>query len=645
MKKLRANEYEKSDFISQVITKLMDSKTSIEDFSIEDLKREHSKIPDNVTKPITPIEGLELKASLSATSINSRNTYLYSRFGSNAGTDGSASVNAVRSFSVNQQYMANYFHTFNEVHNIRLLAGYEQYKIKDQDLSASNTHLFDPFIGELDNAVGPNDDMSMSSSTDNYMTEGFLGRVNYDYAERYFANASIRRDASSKFAPGHRWGTFWSAGLAWQVNKEEFMSDIKWVDLLKIKASYGQNGNDQGMGWHAYADRYSTSYNKETKQFDKTMSAKGNDELTWEKKKQWNFGLDFSLFNYRLNGTFEVYTGTTSDLLWSKTVPLSSGLTVTSYPTNVGELRNSGVELSLDGTVIKTKDIIWQLNLAIGHNKNKIVKLDEAIREKGLRSSNEIIREGGSLQQAYMKKYAGVDPTNGRAQYWKAYTWDTDEANMALPESERKLVAMSNTYGEGPIVKEEKTYDITEASLYDCGDLLPKFTGGFGTNFEAFGFDLSAQFSFQLGGKTYDGGYQQLMHNGQQTGSAMHKDLLDAWSPENPNSDIPRLSTAAIDDPGVASQTPYDRFLTSSDYLCLSNLSVGYTLPDKILKPLTIKSARIYFAGENLFLLTARKGLDPRYNLGIGSMTQGQGLASGSYSAMRSITGGITLTF
>ena len=591
---------------------------------------------------VTPIEGLDIKANLSATSINSRATTLSSRFGSANSVDGAAGVSTSRYFSVNQQYMVNYIHTFNQVHNLGIVAGYEQLKDKDQALSASNTHLYDPFIGEINNAVGPNDDMSMSSSTDNYMTEGFLARATYDYAERYFANASFRRDASSKFAPGHRWGTFWSAGLAWQINKEEFMKNVSWVDLLKLKASYGENGNDGGMGWHAYADRYSTSYNSDSKSYNVVMAAKGNEELTWETKKMWNFGIDFSLFNYRLNGTLEFYTGTTSDLLWSKQVPLSSGLPVTSFPLNVGKLLNRGVEFSLNGDVIRTKDIKWNINLNLAHNHNEFTELDESISEKGLRYSNQIIRVGGSSAHAYMKRFAGVDQSNGRAQYWKAYTYaDQEEKN---PD---KLTLMTNTYGEGPIVKEELTYDITEASLYDCGDILPKVQGGFGTTLELYGFDLSAQFSFQLGGKTYDGGYQQLMHNGsgQQLGTAMHKDLLDAWTPENPNSDIPRLSTAAIDDPGSGSQTPLDRFLTNSNYLCLSNLTVGYTLPSKWVKPLSIKSVRLYFAGENLFLLTARQGLDPRYNLGIGSFTTGQGLSSGSYSAMRTLTGGITVTF
>ena len=594
---------------------------------------------------ITPIDGLNITANISANSLNYRYRYLYSRFGSGSSTDGISSVESDRTFTSNQQYLASYTRTIADKHNFSILAGYEQYNVKDQVLSASNTHLYDPFIGEIDNAVGPNEDMSMSSYTDTYMTEGFLARLNYDYDDRYFLNGSIRRDASSKFAPGHRWGTFWSIGAAWQINKEKFMEDVKWVDLLKLKVSYGQNGNDQGMGYHAYSDRYRATYNKDSKTYSLTMSSKGNDDLTWETKKSWNVGIDFSLFKYRLNGTIEFYSSTTSDLLWSKTVPLSSGLMVSSYPANIGSLRNTGIDITLNGTVIKTKDIEWGLNFVMSHNKNKFTELDEAIQETGLRYSNQIIRLDGSSYQAYMVKYAGVDPSNGRAQFWKAYTWDPSEENMAKPESERTLVAMTNTYGAGPIVKEELTYDVTEASKYDVGDVLPTVQGGFGTTLNAYGFDLSAQFSFQLGGKFYDGAYQQLMHNGQEVGHAMHKDLLNAWSPENTTSNIPRLSTAAIDDPGVKSQTAQDRFLTSSNYLCLNNLTLGYTLPKKWSQALTMKSVRVYFSGENLFLLTKRQGMDPRYNHGIGSMTTGGGLASGSYSAMRSITGGVTVTF
>ena len=585
---------------------------------------------------ITPIEGLKLNANLSANSLNYRYTYLYSRFASGSTTDGEVYVESDRTFSVNQQYLANYAKTIG-LHNFSILAGYEQYKVKDQNLYGDNTHLYNPFVGELNNAKGPGNDRDLGSSTDNYMTEGFLGRVTYDYGERYFFNASIRRDASSKFAPGHRWGTFWSAGGAWQINKEEFMKDVKWVDLLKLKVSYGENGNDQGMGWHAYADRYTTSYNAETGEYSITMSAKGNENLTWETKKSWNAGIDFSLFKYRLNGSIELYTGKMTNLLWSKTVPLSSGLMVANYPANVGTLLNRGIEVSLDGTLVKTKDLQWDLNLALSSNHNEFTELDESIVDNGLRYSNAIVRVGGSRYQAYMIKYAGVNPETGRAQYWQALDADGN--------------VLSNTYGTDAdgnkivIAEERLTEDITAASKYDLGSTLPKVIGGFGTSLNAYGFDLSAQFSFQLGGKYYDGSYQALMHPGNQAGTAMHKDLRNAWTPENTNTDVPLLSIAAADDPGISSQTTYDRFLTSSNYLCLNNLSIGYTLPKNIVAPLTLKNVRVYFAGENLFLLTKRQGLDPRIGYGVGSMTSGGGLDNGRYSAMRSVTGGITVTF
>ena len=582
---------------------------------------------------VTPIEGLDFTANLSATSINSRRNILYSVFASGAASDGGVDVTHSRRFAINQQYMVNWNKTFNEIHNLSVLAGYEQYKVKSSYLEGYNDHLYDPYIGELDNAKGM-DQKSVGSSTENKMNEGFFGRVQYDYANKYFFNASIRRDASSIFAPGHRWGTFGSVGAAWALNEEDFLKDVDWIDLLKAKISWGSTGNDDmrdpdgNSTWYPYTDQYNTDYNNGTGEYSIAMSFKGNENLTWEKKKAINVGVDFSLFGYRLNGTLEYYNGSTTDLLYYKSVPLSAGLTVSSYPVNVGKLINRGWELSLDGTIIKKKNFDWNVNLALSTNHNEFTELDPSVEKTGIRGSSRIVRVGGSMQQGYMVKYAGVDPENGRAQYFVSYDAD---GNRLL-----------NTYGDAPVARTEKTYDITEASLYDVGDLLPDVQGGFGTTVNAFGFDLSAQFSFSLGGRYYDGSYQQLMHNGQSAGSAMHKDLLDAWSPENKDSDIPRLSTAAIDDPSTGSQTTNTRFLTSSDYLQLNNITLGYTLPRSITRNLQMQSVRVYVAGENLFVLTARKGMDPRFNLGVGGYTNTQ---SSSYSTMRTVTAGISVTF
>ncbi len=581
---------------------------------------------------VTPLEGLDLSAALSVTSYNQRYNALYSTFASGSSVDGQVYLRNRRYMTVNQQYLANFNRTFADVHTVGVLFGYEQFKYKRQYLSGSNDHLYAPTIGELDNAHGSSQ-KSLGSNTDNYMTEGFLGRVQYNYDEKYFASASFRRDASSVFAPGHRWGNFGSFGLAWQVNKESFMSDVKWVDLLKVKLSYGVQGNDNLSSltypWQAYSDMYEALYNEDTGEYNISMVQKGNDELTWETSKAWNFGVDFALFSNRLSGSIELYKRTTSDMLFNKPLPLSSGINVSSYPTNIGSMVNKGIEVVLDGTVLKTKDMEWNVNVNLTHNVNEITDLDPSVAKDGIKGGYYIRKIGGTIYQAYMKKYAGVNRETGKAQWYM----DVEKTSVGADGNKTTYTVV------------ELTEDITKATQYDCGTTLPDVIGGFGTSFRAYGFDLSAQFSFQLGGQIYDGAYQVLMHGGQSAGTAMHKDLLNAWSEDNKLSDIPRISTAAADDPGIASQTAQDRFLTSSNYLTLNNLTVGYTFPAKIVNPLKIADLRVFVSGENLFLLTKRKGLDPRYNFGIGSMTYGSGLASSSYAGMRTVTAGVSLTF
>lgn len=581
---------------------------------------------------VTPIEGLDLEANLSATSMNERFNGLYSRFASGSSVDGIAEVRHRRWFTVNQRYTATYDWSWGE-HHLNVLAGYEQYKYKFQRFYGNNDHLFDPFIGELDNAKGKSK-MTLESYTDNYMTEGYLGRVMYDYQNKYFVNASIRRDASSKFAPGHRWGTFGSFGLGWQLNNEEFMKEYTWIDLLKLKLSYGSVGNDNLTGnWYPYADQFTTSYNEETGSYSITMDSKGNDELTWETHRDWNFGVDFAFLKNRISGTMEYFHQKTIDLLWPKTVPLSSGLSVADYYANIGNVVNRGFEITLEGTPIRTAEIEWSLNANASFVHNEITKLDPSIDEGGLKQSYNIYKVGGSVYEAYLYKYAGVND-EGQAMWYRDAFMDANGEEVESKTAEG--------YDHTETVT---TTDLTEANKYDCGSTLPTVYGGFGTTLRGYGFDLSAQFSYQLGGKIYDGTYQSLMHNGISKGQAMHKDLLDAWSETNKGSNIPRLSNAAVDDAGFGSQAPQDRFLTSSNYLCLNNLTLGYTFPKSLVRKAALNNLRVYVAGENLFLLTKRKGLDPRFNGGLGSMTGGAGRASGGYSAMRSITAGLTLTF
>ena len=571
---------------------------------------------------VTPVKGLELSANIGLFNDNTRFNALYSQFGSNSSTDGAVSVIHSRTFTVNTQYLANYKTDFGGTkHKLDVLAGFEMYKYKYQYLSGSNDHLFNPYIGELNNALGTSSRQT-SSYTIPYMTEGFLSRVQYDYNGKYFISGSYRRDASSRFHPDHRWGNFGSVGLAWLISKENFMSGADWVDMLKIKASYGVQGNDN-LGssqryYFPYTNQYSVSYNEDTGEYSLSLSSMGNEELTWESSHSVNVGAEFDFFGGRLSGSVEFFDRITSDLLYNRTVPLSSGNPTGSMPVNVGSISNMGVEVVLGGDIINTGKVNWNWNLNLSGYKNKILSLDYTVPEEGLRGSNYIYRVGGSLYNAYVYRFAGVDKETGQGLYYKKVLDDA-----------------GNWTGENTT-----TTNITDADQYDIGTTLPKVYGGFGTSLNAYGFDFSIQCSFQLGGKYYDGTYQAMMLTQSGAGSAIHKDILNAWTPENTDTDVPRL-----DGNSTVGQSAVDRFFVSSNYLSLNNVTIGYTFPSKWMDKIKIASLRIYVSGDNLAVLTARKGMDPRYSLGIGSYTSGSGLNSGAYSSMRNVTAGISFTF
>ena len=568
---------------------------------------------------VTPLQGLSVTGNVGLMSENSRYNALYSQFGSSSSTDGQAFVSHDRYFAVNTQLLAEYKTDFGGTHhNLEVLAGYELYKLKIQSLEGQNDRLYDPFIGELGNADGTKSKKTSSYTVD-YVTQGFLARIQYNYGEKYFISGSYRRDASSRFADGNRWGDFGSIGAAWLMSNEPFMQDAYWVNMLKLKVSWGVQGNDNlypnasyARKYYPYADNYTHSYNEETGEYSLTLAYKGNEDLTWESSHSFNMGADFELLGGYLCGSIEYFSRKTTDLLYSKDVPLSSGNPTGYYPVNVGSILNRGFEASLYGDIFNTRNLQWSWNINMSHYRNEILSLDSSISEEGIKGSNYIYKVGGSLYEAYMYKYAGVDPDSGKGLYYYR-----DEDGLM------------------------KTTDVfADADQFECGSVLPKLYGGFGTSLRVYGFDISAQFSFQLGGRYYDGTYQSLMHTDSSVGSAWHKDVLKSWSPENPDSDIPRL-----DGDTSVGQSAVDRFLISSNYLSVNNVTVGYTFPSKWMDKLKIAGLRVYFAADNLAVASARKGVDPRYSIGLGSFTSGSGLNSGSYSAMRTLTGGLTLTF
>lgn len=554
---------------------------------------------------LTPIEGLSITANIGANVRNQRSNELSNPFyGSSVSSGGAVYVAHYREFAINQQYLASYKRTFADLHNFDVLAGYESYNLKLQELQGSNTKIYNPTIGELNNAIAS--PPRVASFTNEYTTMGYLARIQYDYDEKYFVSASYRRDASSRFHPDNRWGNFGSVGFAWLINKENFMSNVSWIDMLKFKASYGIQGNDNLGNYYAYADQYSVT--NSNGDFAVSFSYKGNKDITWETSYAFNTGFDFELFGNRLNGTVEYFNRKTVDLLYNQPVPISMGYAT--IPMNVGSIVNQGIEVDLNGVLYKNNNIEWLANINATHYKNKITDLAEsAKRNGGIKYSNAIYRIGGSLYNSYLPVYAGVDTNDGQALYYV----DPDNGDYTT------------------------TNDYSKAKQSDLGSTLAKVYGGFGTQLNAYGVDFSVQFSYQLGGKLYDGTYEALMHRGDMAGTNFHKDVLKAWTPENPNSNYPRL--CASDN---TSQKQSSRFLTSSDYLSLNSVMLGYTFPKRWLNTLGVSSLRLYVSGENLAVISARKGLDPRQYWGLGSSTTS---GSFNYSALRTISGGITLKF
>lgn len=557
-------------------------------------------------------DGLKFTYNVGVDVDNTRYTRLYNAYyGQYSKVGGIVYAGANRTMSINQQELLSYTKQFGD-HSIDILVGHENYDYQYKYLNGSKEKLFNPETEEIDNAIK---NPAISSYTDNYATEGWLARAQYDYNGKYIVSASYRRDASSRFAKDNRWGNFGSVGAAWVLSKEDFLASQKWIDFLKFKMSYGIQGNDDLLyndvygtkNYYPYQDQYEVSNNNDD--FAVSMTYKGNEDITWETSYSFNAGFDFNLFHNKLNGSIEYFSRKTTDMLYYMPVSPSNGYSV--YPKNVGSIRNNGVEIDLNSDIISNKNIQWNIFANATFVKNKILELAPELNGE-LISGSTIYKEGKSMYQYYLRKYAGVND-EGLALYY-----------------------MDVTDKDGNVIGQETTTNWNLASKYETGDMLPTVYGGFGTTVAAYGFDFSISCAYQLGGRIYDSGYASLMHNGSasRAGQNWHKDILNSWSATNTNTNVPRVGSGTADT--YASSTS-DRFLISSNYLDLTNITLGYTLPKSWLSKLDIAALRIYFAADNVALLSKRKGLDPRQSSTSADATR--------YSPVRTLSGGIKLTF
>ena len=563
---------------------------------------------------ITPVKGLKLTASIGTHIDNTRyHSIGNASYGQSASYGGNAYQSQTRFFSFNQQYLANYTKSFAN-NNFDLTLGYEAYNMNSENVYATGQNTYKPGDFTVNNTI---DQKRGGGSYSEYATRGFFGRLNWDYSERYFLSGSYRRDASSRFHPDNRWGNFWSASAAWVINKENWFT-AQWVDILKVKASFGQQGNDNIGNYYAYLDQYTVS-GADGVFSDGLLSYKGNPELTWEKSNSYNAGVDFSFFKGKLSGTVEYFGRQTQDMLYYKSVAPSNGYS--EIPVNIGSMTNSGVEVELNASPVETRNFKWNIFANATFQKNVINELAPELNGEYI-SGTTIYREGESLFQYYLPRYAGVDPNTGLALYY-AKTQPASDAT-----DEEKAAFVPETYVTSDWSVASKTG--REAT----GDLAPDVYGGFGTSFDFYGFDLSIQFAYQLGGQLYDNTYASMMHGGSSSeiGKNWHNDIANAWTPENRFTDVPRLNS---NDKYTNSLS--DRWLVSSNFLSLNNITFGYSFPKKWMRAIGMNSIRIYGAADNVALFSAREGMDPRK--GIMSTT------TSTYGALRTFSGGIKVTF
>ena len=531
-------------------------------------------------------------------------------------------------FTYNLQQLLNYTKVFgaDDQHNLNVMIGHENYSLMSTSVSGNKSSMFSPDNLELGSAIIT---LSASSSRGEYNNEGYFGRVQYDYDNRIFASASYRRDASSRFHPDHRWGNFYSAGIAWLINRESWYN-VPWMDMLKLKASYGSQGNDN-ISSYLYTDIY--GFTEQDGSVAAVLTSKGNPNITWETNANFNAGVEFGFFNSRLSGNLEYFYRKTSDMLSFFAVPPSMGYS--GYYDNIGDMVNQGVELELNANIFNKRNFRWDLNFNITYVDNKIAKLADKNKTQkvytadgfepvyGYSSGNNFYGEGQPLYALYMPKFAGINEKGLPTWYQAIYQKDENGAVVFDEQG-------------NPVVGDWKpTETYSDATQVVHGTAQPDVYGGFGTNFAFYGFDLSLNFVYQIGGEIYDSAYAASLASptSSNIGRAYHADLYDAWTPEKPNKTIPRFQYG-----DQYNNSSSDQYITDASYLSLQNINFGYTLPQHITQKIGISRLRIYLACENVWLWSQRQGLDPRQ-----SFTGNAG--AGYYSPVRTISGGLNVTF
>lgn len=475
-----------------------------------------------------------------------------------------------------------YSKTFGK-HSVSAVTAFEVMKYDYEDLYAAKKTYGQDINTSLGNAADPID-ADQKLQEDALMS--YVASVNYSYDDKYYASFSFRRDGSSRLSPDTRWGNFWSLSASWRLSQERFMQPLKSVlSDLKLRASYGVNGN-LPSSYYGYQSTYTTGafYSGKPSPWESTL---GNEELTWEKNYALNLGLDLGLFS-RVNVSLDWYTRTTKDLLMSKQLNSISGFS--SLLTNVGQMRNTGVELEVRSNNIKTKDFSWTTAFNLSHNKNKILKLADL---PWFVDGRYVRKEGYPFNTIYLREYAGVDPETGSALYY------------------------DNQQDENGNYTKNKVTDPGQASPIPLKDITPTISGGFMNTFNYKFIDLSFNLSYSFGGYSYDNASYILQDDGYSVISNKSTEQRRRWQKPGDITDVPRFVYGNKKGGNYNSS----RAIHSTDHIRLKSLILGLNAPKAWLQKLGIGNARIYFSGTNLLTWAAYDQYDPEMSGVVGFYT------------------------
>lgn len=518
---------------------------------------------------------------------------------SGGGADGGRSIkSSERQVSLTANEVLSWNKEFG-VQKIKALAGHENFRYQDNYLAGYKSGFLFPGQTELDN--GATSFSFPNSYEDNHRIESYFGGVNYDYDQKYLLSASFRTDGSSRFSDAVRWGNFYSAGIGWRISQEDFLRNSSWINELKLKASYGEQGNEDIGLYYQYRPYYyangNGTYNPPVRPV--------NENLAWEKNKITNLGLEFILFNNRIQGSFEWFYRVSDNLLFDTPLPISTGNA--SVYQNVGSMNNKGVELQVGYNAIRTRNFNWRIDVNLTHFKNEITKLPAAQTKNGIIRVTQKLMVGHSIYDFWLPEYAGVDASNGDPLYYK----DVLDAS-GKPTGDR---VVTNVYNEA-------------TSYFQGGSALPDISGGLSNSFNYKNFDLSFLLTFSYGGLFYDGNYATIMHRGD-AGKAWSTDILDRWQKPGDITTVPRLQNHVAGQDGMST-----RWLVDGSYLNIRNITLSYTLPRTIATRVSLDGLQVFFNVDNAHLFTAKKGMDPQRAF--------TGTADATYTPFRTVSVGFT---